>query len=511
MNSSQRVFINTFAQYIRTAIVMLLSLYIVRVVLSSLGQSDYGIYTVVAGCVAMLGFLTNSLVRTTQRFVSFYQGKKDIGRLKVVFENCLLIHFFIGIFIVGGLELLVSFFFDGFLNIPEERLDAAVSVYHLVVAILFVTISTSPYRALLVSHENIVYISLIDIFDVVLKVVLVVLMSMCPYDKLIFYSIVLLCVQIFDFMAQSLYCYIKYEECIFPKFKSLQKEYISEMGKFAGWQIYGTACQIGREQGVSIVLNRVSGTIMNAGIGIGVQVSGATNMLSSAIVNAMSPQIVKAEGAGERDRTIWLSNILSKMVFFLMSILGVPFMFEIPHILSFWLEDYPDSAVFFCRMYILALMIDSLTIGLTHINNAIGNIGKYIVIMNTPKLFTIVFVIILMKLEAPILSVGIAYILIEGICAFVRIPLIKEQAGLDVKLFLKDVLLREIVPLLFCITTCLLCVNLFSMQYRFVLTFIFSVLVYMWSMYSIGLTIKERNIVNNLSRSVVTKYKRKTS
>ena len=277
MNPSQRVLANTIAQYARTVIVMLLSLFIVRVVLTSLGQSDYGIYSVVAGCVAMLGFLTNSLVRTTQRFVSFYQGKNDVEGLKSVFNNCLIIHIIIGLLIVSIFELLSPFIFDGFLNIPSERLDSAICIFHLVVATLFVTISSAPYRALLISHENIIYISLIDILDVVLKVVLAIIMSQSSYDRLIFYSFILLCVQFFNFVALASYDYTKYTECVFPRFKRFKISYVKEMGKFAWWQVYGSACVIGRDQGLSIVLNRAFGTIINAGLGIGVQVSGATN------------------------------------------------------------------------------------------------------------------------------------------------------------------------------------------------------------------------------------------
>jgi len=69
---------------------MLLSLYTVRIVLLTLGDSDYGIYTLIAGVVSMLSFITNSLVVTTQRFVSFYQGKGDVRKVKDVFNNSLI-------------------------------------------------------------------------------------------------------------------------------------------------------------------------------------------------------------------------------------------------------------------------------------------------------------------------------------------------------------------------------------------------------------------------------------
>ena len=505
MTPSQRVLVNAIAQYGRTVIVMLLSLYMVRVVLSSLGQSDYGIYTVVAGCVAMLGFLTNSLVRTTQRFVSFYQGKNDIEGLKSIFNNCLIIHIFIGIIVVAILELLSPFIFDGFLNIPSDRLDAAIHIFHLVVATLFVTISAAPYRALLVSHENIVYISLIDIIDIVLKVGLVLVMSQSSSDRLVFYGTILLCFQFFNFLALSIYDYIKYRECVLPNFCALRLSYVVEMGKFAWWQIYGSACVIGRDQGLSIVLNRAFGTIMNAGLGIGTQVSGATNTLSSAIVNAMSPQIVKAEGAGDRGRTIWLSNVLSKMVFFLMSILGIPLLFEIPQVLHVWLDNYPESAVFFSRMYILALLMDSLTIGLTHVNNAIGNIGKYILVMNTPKFLTVIFSILTLKLGMPLIYIGVVYVTIEAICAFVRVPLIREQAGLNVRDFYHNVIIMEIIPAVICVATCWISVTAFDFSFRFLLTFAFSALCYSTAMYFMGFTNKEKNIIDNLLRNVSIK------
>ena len=125
MRTSQRVLINTIAQYTRTIINMVLSLFTVRLVLGALGQSDYGIYSLIAGIVAMLGFITNSLVATTQRFVSFYQGKENIEETKEVFNNSLVIHIVLGVFIAFCLEIISPLLFNGFLNIPAERIEAA--------------------------------------------------------------------------------------------------------------------------------------------------------------------------------------------------------------------------------------------------------------------------------------------------------------------------------------------------------------------------------------------------
>ena len=82
MRASNRIIVNTIAQYVRTILNMLLSLISVRLVLNILGVSDYGIYSLVAGVVSLLSFFTNSLVGSTQRFLSIHQGKGDISALK---------------------------------------------------------------------------------------------------------------------------------------------------------------------------------------------------------------------------------------------------------------------------------------------------------------------------------------------------------------------------------------------------------------------------------------------
>ena len=87
MNPSKRIFVNTILQYARSIINTLLSLYTVPIVLNALGADDYGVYTLVAGVVAMLGFVTNAMVITTQRHLSFYYGKKDVQKVRIYFSN----------------------------------------------------------------------------------------------------------------------------------------------------------------------------------------------------------------------------------------------------------------------------------------------------------------------------------------------------------------------------------------------------------------------------------------
>lgn len=147
MRASNRIIVNTLAQYVRTIINLLLSLYSARLVLDILGVDDYGIYSLVAGVVSMLSFLTNSLVGSTQRFLSFCQGRGELERLQAVFSNSLLLHIALGLGITLTLESLAPFLFHGFLNIPEGREEAAVIVYQQVITMVYISFIAAPYRA----------------------------------------------------------------------------------------------------------------------------------------------------------------------------------------------------------------------------------------------------------------------------------------------------------------------------------------------------------------------------
>ena len=257
MNASNRILINTLAQYARTIINMVLSLYSSRLVMNILGVDDYGVYSLVAGVVSMLSFLTNSLVGSTQRFLSVTQGKGNIEKLKEVFSNSLLLHIALGLLVSSILAALTPFIFGGFLNIPADRIDVAKRLYLLVVLMVYTSFIASPYRALLVSHENIVYTSFIDILDGVLKVILVLLLPSSPLDKLLSYGMIMLGIQLFNLIAFMVYSSVKYDECIFPRIRMFSLAYVKELSVFTGWVVYSSVCVTLKMQGMAIVLNKV--------------------------------------------------------------------------------------------------------------------------------------------------------------------------------------------------------------------------------------------------------------
>lgn len=66
--SNKRIAKNTFFLYIRTFIIMFVTLYTSRVVLQTLGETDFGIYNIVGSVVVLFSFLNSAMSSATLRF-----------------------------------------------------------------------------------------------------------------------------------------------------------------------------------------------------------------------------------------------------------------------------------------------------------------------------------------------------------------------------------------------------------------------------------------------------------
>lgn len=500
MNSSNRVIVNTTAQFAKTFVSGVITLFSSRVILASLGENDFGIYSLVAGIIAMLAFITNALSSTTQRFISYYQGKQD---LKKIFSNSVFLHLGLGLIAFLVFSSLIPWLFSGFLNISSERLGAAKFVYFTVILTLLVTFTTSPFKAVLIAHENIVFVSVIDTLDAVLKLAIALTLNFAFMDKLSYYGLMLLSIQFFNFFVISLYAFRHYEECCFPRISYFSKDYLMKLTFFASWNVYSLACTLGRTQGLAIVLNKFLGTVANAAYGIGIQISSYVNYMSESLLNAIRPQIVKAEGEGLRERVFNLSVVASKFSFFLLSWLSIPCIFEMPQLLQLWLDNPPERTILFCRMFLLAGLVDSITMGLHIANQAIGNLKVFALVINTSKLMVLPITIIGLICGSDATCVVVAYVGMELLTALARIAIMKRD-GLDVSLYFKGVFTKILIPALLCIAINWCCINYISVSPRILFTFFISFIVYPVSIYIFGFSKSEKTKIQKSFMSIVS-------
>ena len=229
----------------------------------------------VAGVVSFLGFFTNSLTLTTQRHISYCHGAGRGDEARAYFANSYLLLLVVGLTLAGVLALLTSWIFEsGFLKVDAGRLTEAKVVYLLVIGSVVMTLMTSPFRALLIAYENIVYISIIEVLDGVLKLSAVFLLYYLSDCRLMVYTVIILGVMAFNLLAFMVYCQRKYpESCILPSPRQWNLAVQKKIVGFATWSLYGMGCVLVRAQGVAVLINHLfKGTLLNSSYGIATQV-----------------------------------------------------------------------------------------------------------------------------------------------------------------------------------------------------------------------------------------------
>lgn len=330
---------------------MIVQLYTSRVVLSTLGVEDFGIFGVVGGIVALFDFLNASMSGCTSRFLTFELGKKDPNRLQNTFSTAMFVHMSIALIVLVFSEPVGLWLIHSKMQIPECRMDAAQIVFHLSVLSMMISITQVPYNASIISHERMDVYAYVEIANIVLKLAIVYLIQICVFDKLITYAILIFVVSISIAMFYRIYCMKHFKEC---HIKRIWCPYIfKEMLTFSGWDLYGNLSVTMRTQGVNMLLNVFFGPLMNAAATIAAQVQGAVMAFAQNVTTAVRPQIIKRYAAGELDSMVELIRNSVKLNFLLLLFISAPLISELHFVLLLWLGQVPDYAVIFCELTLL--------------------------------------------------------------------------------------------------------------------------------------------------------------
>lgn len=380
MKAPEKVFYNTCALYVKMFIQIIIGLYLTRVVLNSLGVEDYGIYNLIGGVIALLSFLQTALNVSSQRFLSVAKGKGDEDGVRTIFMSSLAIHIVLSITVIVLLEIGALFLFDGFLNIPENRISSAKIVYQIMAISTFISIYQVPYSAAITANEDLWFFAMVETVSSLAKLYIIVLFANSDNDPLIVYSLWMLFIIVLAFLPKFIWCKIKYSETRGRFFQNCSKSKIHEMIGFTGWNSFGTLALVGRNQGVAILLNIFWGASINAVYGIANQVNGQLINFSQIMTTSITPQIMKSEGEGNRNRMLSLSMFASKMAFFMSAFFAIPLIVELNFVLNVWLKNVPEYTELYCVLILIMFLVMQLYPGLTRAIQATGKIRNYQVI-----------------------------------------------------------------------------------------------------------------------------------
>jgi O-antigen/teichoic acid export membrane protein len=251
--------------------------------------------------------------------------------------------------------------------------------------------------------------------------------------------------------------------------------------------------------GQGIVINLFFGTIVNAAQGIASQVSGQLGVFSTTLIKALNPIIAKSEGAGNRDLMIKATIMGSKVSFFLMMILHIPFLIEMPYILKLWLKNVPEYAVIFCRLLLIRNLIEQLFIPLVSSLSAQGNIKAFQIASSILLLFPLTLSYVLFSFNYPPYSLYIIFIIYSIMASCIILYYTNKNFQLSIRDFIMNVLLRCVISFLIVFSISLIPVFLIGNSLRSLVTVVFlSSTLFIFTVYFIGFTLEEREKIKQV-------------
>lgn len=441
-NRNKRIAKNTAFMYIRMIVLMLISLYTVRVVLKYLGVEDYGIYNLIGGVVVLFSFISNSSGAATQRYLNFAMGKDNSDEVQHVFSASIIIHLAVALIFIILSEPVGIWCVNKYLNIPQERLSAANWVLQLSLITTVLGVIKIPYNAAIIAHEKMSFYAIMSIFDGIAKLGIAFLISIFPYDKLIFYTFLIAIVNILTFIIQKIYVNKKFSECnlVLHNDKTLYKELVS----FSGWSLLSSVGSTCSNQVLTMIMNRFFGVIANAAMGVANQVNNAVYQLISNFQVAFEPQITKSYAANERDYLLDLIFKTSKFSFFLLWIFILPLSLNADIVLKVWLSEVPEYSVIFLRIILIYSLIDAMTGPLWMVSYAVGNIKNYQIVAFIVSLISVPIAWLLFKIGFPPYWIVILRVLSNFIFSCWRLGYLKKRMDFPVIKFLIKVLLPSL-------------------------------------------------------------------
>lgn len=441
MSTTTRVVKNTSFLYVKMGVTIIVSLYTLRILLASLGAADYGIFTIVGGAIAMLGFLNSTMANATQRFMSYAEGEGDLEKKKKIFNVSIILHVIIAI--LTCVLLLIAYYplFNDILNIQPERIYAAKVVYGCLIFSTLLTIVNAPYDAVMNAHENMLYYSIIGIFESILKLSIAFYVVYTVYDKLIVYGLLMAIVPLITLTIMKIYCHRHYEECVIAPVGYWDYTLVKRIATFSGWNFLTAISSLLTFQGLGVVLNHFYGTVLNAAHGIAQQVNSQLSQFSVNMMKALNPVIVKNAGAGKYDMMNKATIAGCKFSTYIMLFFAIPLIIEMPYVLRIWLVDVPEWTILFCILQIVVGIICQMANSASTAVYAQGDIKWYAIYKSTMNLLPVILTYFCFAIGGAPYWLYIPMVALWGIGGdIVIVRYAQKLCGLPVMQFLKGVL-----------------------------------------------------------------------
>lgn len=439
MTENRRIILNIAATYLRSFYTLALGLVTARWLLMSLGKIDYGLLGLVGGLAAFVTFLNRSMSGAVSRFYALSIGKeRKKGLREEGLEECrrwfsvaVSIHLLIPVALVAVGWPVGEWLVRCWLDIPHDRVVACVWVWRFTCVDVLLGMVNAPFRAMYSAKQEIAELTFYSMATATLNAFLLYWMVTHPRDWLACYALLNLILHVVPRIAICARAFFKFPECRIRRTYLWHWADAKRLLSFAGWSLYTHVGLIARNQGLSILVNKMLGPVFNTAWTVANRLAVKSNTFSASLIGSFSPAILTAHGAGRSERAHGLVYRICKLGGLLVVVVLLPLVLEVHEVMRLWLRDPPSESPLLCVCVACVLVIQKMSSGLSIAISASLKVAAAQFAVGTCYLCTLPLAWLLMVAGCGLYSVGLALVAMTFFAMVSRLYFARRNFGIS--------------------------------------------------------------------------------
>ena len=498
------VVLNYVVIILNTVVGLLYTPYMLRM----MGQSEYGLYSLVASVIAYLTVLDLGFGNAIVRYTAKFRAEKKTEEQYEMFGMFFLLYLVIGIIAFGiglGLYFNVGTLFGDTMTAVE--LDRARIMMLLLVANLAFTFPMSIWGSIIQAYEDFVFQKSLNIFRIILNTAVMICLLHFGY-KAVAMVVVQTIFNVLTLVVNFIYCRRKLNIHIYFRFKHFHWGFLKEVALYSFWIFLNAIMDRVYWSTGQFVLGAMVGTAAVAVFAIAIQLEGMYMQFSTAISSVFLPKVTAMVATNRSRKEI--SDLFirtGRMQYIVLAYILSGFIIFGRQFIELWAgAGYSDA-------YIISLLFFiPLTVPL------IQNLGITILqARNEMKFRSVLYIIIaLVSLAMQIVltryfggigcAMGVSGALVVGQILIMNVYYRRRQ-DLDIKTFWKEISKMSIIPIVLIFSSMLVIRHFFALDSwgKLILGIAAFSLVYIPLFFRFSMTDDERNLFISMFHKIFDK------
>lgn len=487
------VVLNYVVIFLNTIVGLLYTPYMLRM----MGQSEYGLYSLVASVIAYLTVLDLGFGNAIVRYTAKFRAEKKTEEQYEMFGMFFLLYLVIGIIAFGiglGLYFNVDTLFGNTMTTVE--LGRARIMMLLLVANLAFTFPMSIWGSIIQAYEDFVFQKSLNIFRIILNTAVMICLLHFGY-KAVAMVVAQTIFNVLTLVINFIYCRRKLDIHIYFRFKHFHWGFLKEVALYSFWIFLNAIMDRVYWSTGQFVLGAMVGTAAVAVFAIAIQLEGIYMQFSTAISSVFLPKVTAMVATNRSRKEI--SDLFirtGRMQYIVLAYILSGFIIFGRQFIELWAgAGYSDA-------YIISLLFFiPLTVPL------IQNLGITILqARNEMKFRSVLYIIIaLVSLAMQIVltryfggigcAMGVSGALVVGQILIMNVYYRRRQ-DLDIKTFWKEISKMSIIPIVLIFSSMLVIRHFFALDSwgKLILGIAAFSLVYIPLFFRFSMTDDERNL-----------------